>query len=192
MPASFLARILLWLWLGGAVAVGHFLVLQRLPPLAIPAISIVLAAFAALVGLKLDLLRAWIDSVDLRALVLLHVTRFAGIYFLSLSQQGEFPRALLSSNVVDVLVAMMALPIALAPLSDDARRRAIVIWNVVGFLGLLMSILAMARLGLAGTSELRAFTRLPLSLVPTMLIPLLLFIHVVIFVRTGESKDSRR
>jgi hypothetical protein len=64
-----------------------------------------------------------------------------------------------------------------------------VIWNVVGFVGLLLALVTMARLNLSAPAELRAFTRLPLSLVPTLLIPLLLFIHVVLFVRTRTRQE---
>jgi hypothetical protein len=189
MPVSFLVRILLWLWLGGAIAMGHFLVLQRLPPLAMPAVSVAIAGLLAVVCFRIRLFRTWVDSIDLRALVLLHTTRFIGIYFLSLSQRGEFPRALLSSAIADIIIAAMALPVAFAPLTEAARRRAIVIWNVVGFVGLLLALVTMARLNLSSPTELRAFTRLPLSLVPTLLLPLLLFIHVVIFVRTRGNQE---
>jgi hypothetical protein len=128
-----------------------------------------------------------VDSIDLRALVLVHSIRFSGIYFLSLQQRGDFPHAMVSSCIADIIIATMAIPIALAPLADDARRRAIVIWNVVGFVGLLLALIAMARLNLSAPGELRAFTRLPLSLLPTLLIPLLLVIHIILFARTRSA-----
>ena len=189
MPASFLVRIILWLWLGGAIAIGHFLILRRLPPLAMPGISLGLAALTALAYFKIGTLRNWVDSIDLRGLVLLHVTRFIGLFFLSLYQRGELPRELLSASIGDIIIATMALPVVFAPLADEARRRAIVIWNVVGFVGLLLALVTMARLTLSAPAELRAFTRLPMSLVPTLLIPLLLFIHVVLFARTRAKQE---
>ena len=188
MPVSFLIRIILWSWLGAAVAAGHFLVLQRIPTIGIPAMSITLTFVVALAIFKLAPLRDWVNTLDLRVLVLIHAVRFSGIYFLSLQQSGEFPRALVSSCLVDIVVATMAIPIALAPLAEHVRRRAIVIWNVVGFVGLLLALLTMGRLALSAPAELRAFTRLPLSLVPTMLVPFLLVIHLVIFARTRERQ----
>ena len=184
MPVSFLVRLVLWLWLGGAIAVGHFLVLQRLPPLAMPGLTVALTVLLAVAYFKIGALRSWVDANDLRALVLLHAIRFSGIYFLSLQQRGEFPHALVSTCIADIVIATMALPIAFAPLAEDARRRAIVIWNVAGFVGLLLALITMARLNLSAPIELRAFTRLPLSLVPTLLMPLLLVIHIILFART--------
>jgi hypothetical protein len=84
----------------------------------------------------------------------------------------------------------MAFPIALAPLEAGPRRRAIVIWNVVGFIGLLLTLVNATRLNLVDPSQLRALTHLPLSLVPTFLMPLLLAIHVIIFDRTRREQTN--
>lgn len=188
MAVSLLIRLFFWLWFGAAVAAGHFLLLQRLPALAVPAVTLALAALPVLAYFRVSSIRAWIDAIDLRALVLLHATRFVGIYLLVLHQRGELPRTLaIPGSLGDIVVAVMALPIALAPLADAARSRAIVIWNVVGFVGLLLVQFSTARIAVAAPAEVRVLTQLPLSLLPTFLFPLLLATHVVIFARTGKS-----
>lgn len=185
MPVSFVVRLMAWLWLGAAAASGYFLWLRALPPLGLPLVSALLALLASLASRFVPPLRRWLDSIDLRVLVLLHVTRFVGVYFLLLFQRGELPRSFaVSAGAVDIIVATMALPVALAPLEDGARRRAIVIWNVVGFVGLLLMLTTIARLSLANPLQLRALTVLPLCLVPTFLVPVLLATHVMIFART--------
>ena len=191
MPVSLLVRIFFWLWFGAAIAAGHFLVLQRMPPIAAQGITLGIAALVFVAYIRVSAVRTWVDSLDLRALILLHVTRFVGIYLLTLFQRGDLPRAFaLPAGVTDIIVATMALPVALAPLDDHARRRAIVIWNVVGFVGILFATLSAAQINLAQPSDLRALRHLPLSLLPTLLTPLLLVTHLIIFTRTARPRTE--
>jgi len=189
MPASFIVRIVFWLWFGAAVAAGHFLVLQRIPPFAVQGIIFGLTAVLILAYFRLAPVRAWVDSLDLRILVLIHLTRFVGVYFLVLYQRGELPRAFaVPGGVGDIIVATMALPVALAPLEEGPRRRAIGIWNVVGFVDILLVVITAARINLTFPSELRALTHLPLSLLPTFLVPLIIATHIIIFARTARAQ----
>jgi hypothetical protein len=189
MSVSLFVRFFFWVWFGAAIAAGHFLTLQRLPPIATQGIIVTIAAALFAAYSRVTAVRSWVDALDLRALVLLHVTRFIGIYLLALFQRGELPGAFaLSAGVTDIIIATMALPIALAPLEDAARRRAIVMWNVVGFVGILVSTFSAARITLTHPSELRPLTHLPLSLLPTLLTPLLLVTHLIIFARTVRPK----
>jgi hypothetical protein len=45
-----------------------------------------------------------------------------------------------------------------------------------------------ARLGLAEPSSMAALLRLPLSLVPTFLVPLIIASHILIFVRLARQR----
>src|SRR5687768_8247509 len=104
MPPSLLVRIFFWLWFGSAIAAGHFLWLQRIPPAAVPAVAFPLAAIVLLGCFRVASLRAWVDAMDIRALVLVHATRYVGVYLLHLYQRGELPRAFaLPAGVTDVL-----------------------------------------------------------------------------------------
>ena len=193
MPVSFLVRIVFWAWFGAAIAAGHFLLLQQLPAVATPVLALAITAVLLLLYYRVAPVRSWVDSLDIRALVLVSVTRFVGIYLLMLYQRGELPRAFaMPRGVTDVIVATMALPIVFAPLEDAFRRRAIVIWNVVGFAGLVMTLFTAARINLQHPMPLRALTHLPLSLLPTFLTPLLLATHVMIFVRTRQHTETGR
>ena len=187
MPVALLVRLVFWLWFAAAAAAGHFLLLQRLPALATPALVLGLTALLLLAYFRHRPFRAWVDGLELRSLVLLHLTRFVGIYFLVLYQRGLLPRAFaVPGGIGDIIVATMALPVAFAPLEADTRLRAILIWNVVGFLDLLGVVFTAARLNLASPLLLLELTRLPLSLLPTFLVPLRVATHVVIFVRAGQ------
>lgn len=191
MPAALLVRLFFWLWFAAAAAAGHFLLLQRLPPQSIPGIVLTLTAVLLVLYFRVAPVRAWVDALDLRTLVLLHVTRFVGIYFLVLYQNGVLPRAFaVPAGLGDILVATMALPVALAPIEPALRRRAIVIWNVVGFVDMLFVVATAIRLNLADPTQLRAFTHLPLSLLPTFLVPLILATHIVLFIRCARENAS--
>jgi hypothetical protein len=152
--------------------------------MAAPAIIFLLTGVLLWAYFRLASVRSWVNSLDLRALVLLHVTRFVGIYFLILHQRGELPRAFaVPGGIGDIFIATFALPVALAPLEPARRLSAIVIWNVVGLVDILMVILSAMRINLSTPGELRALTHLPLSLLPTFLVPLIIASHVILFAR---------
>src|SRR6185436_4039461 len=113
-----------------------------------------------------------------------------GIYFLVLHQRGELPRAFaVPGGIGDIIIATFALPVALAPLEHSVRLRAIVIWNVVGLVDILMVTFTAVRINLTAPGELRALTQLPLSLLPTFLVPLIIATHVILFVRTLQKQN---
>ncbi len=148
MPTPLVIRITVWLWLIAALLVGRLQLLQRLPGPAIPGIILLLTAGVLACYFKARGFRAWIDALDLRALVMFHVTRFVGIYFLLLSQRGELPYAFaVPGGWGDITVATLALFVSLLPLTAARRRRAITIWNVIGFLDILLVVATAARLG---------------------------------------------
>ena len=73
-PTPLYIRAAIWLWLIAALIVGQ---LQLLRPLLGPALQGLLVGLAGLVLLtyfRVRTVRAWVDGLDLRALVLLHVT----------------------------------------------------------------------------------------------------------------------
>ena len=191
MPVSLLVRLFFWLWFGCAIAVGHYLLLQRMPAVALQGITLGITAVLLFAFHRISAVRSWVNALDLRTLVLVNVTRFIGVYLLVLYQRGELPRAFaLSGGMTDVVVATMALPLVFAPLDETMRRRGIVIWNVVGIAGLVISTVAAARINLVHPMPLRALTHLPLSLLPTFLTPLLLAIHIILFVRTRDRESA--
>jgi hypothetical protein len=188
MTVALLLRVLFWLWFGAAVAAGHFLVLQRLPAFGMPLIIAGLTTLLLLAYFRLPPIRTWVDALDLRTLILVHLTRFVGVYFLILFQRGELPRAFaLPAGIGDLIVATMALPVAFAPLEAAPRRRAIAIWNIAGLVDILLVVATAARLNAADPAQLRIMAHLPLSLLPTFLVPLIIVTHVIIYVRTSPG-----
>lgn len=191
MPTKVAVRLVFWVWFAAAVAAGRLSLLQRVPPPAIQGVIFGLTALLLFGYFRFASLRDWADALDLRALVLLHVTRFVGIYFLVLYHRGELPHDFaVPGGIGDIIVATLALVVVFAPLDPPLRHRAMSIWNVIGLVDILLVVFTAARLNLANPTQLRALTHLPLSLLPTFLVPLIIATHVVIFTRLARAAAS--
>jgi hypothetical protein len=192
-PAAFptALRAFALLWLFCALAVGKLHLLARLPIPAVPAIIFALAALLILAYRRWDVLRGWVDALDLRLLVLLHVSRFVGFYFIHLESRGLLPPEFFQAGIGDIITATLALAVCFLPLSPALRLRAITIWNVIGLMDILLVLFNAARTGLADPGSLAPLTHLPLSLLPTFLVPLILATHVIIFLRIRQISAER-
>jgi len=183
-PMPLTLRIGLWVWLIAALVVGQKGWLVPLLGPALQGLLFTLTGLFLLLYFKTAILRGWIDQLDLRALVSFHLTRFVGFYFLLLYQRGELPYAFaVPGGWGDNLVALGALLICVLPLAATTRRRAIGLWNTIGLVDILLVLATGARLGLQDPAQLSALTHLPLSLLPTFLVPLIIATHIIIFLR---------
>lgn len=129
--------------------------------------------------------RRWALAVDVRALVAIHVTRFVGIYFLVLYKRGELPYPFaVPGGWGDIAVATTALAIVFSARPDTTTgRRVIMGWNVFGLWDILFVVVTAIRLALADPPSMGALLVLPLSLLPTFLVPIIIATHVIIFTR---------
>jgi hypothetical protein len=191
MPTALVVRLVFWLWFGAAFFVGQQLLLVRLPAAAIPALILGLTALLLAAYFLISAVRDWVDELDLRALVLVHVTRFVGIYLLILYRRGQLPYDFaVPGGIGDIIVATLALVIVFAPLEIPTRTRAVRIWNIIGLVDISLVVLTAARLSLTDPTQMRALTYLPLSLLPTFLAPLIVATHVIIFLRLARNQSS--
>ncbi len=191
MPTPLPIRIGIWLWLIAALLVGRFGLLQPLPMPAVQAMLFALTAALLLGYFRNRALRAWLDGLDLRALLLFHLTRFVGVYFLLLYNRGELPYDFaVRGGWGDIIVASLALLICLVPIKAGLRRRAITIWNVIGFIDIMLVVFSAARNGLAGNPQMKLLTVLPLSLLPTFIVPVIIATHVIIFLRLRREAPA--
>lgn len=176
-------------WFVAALVVGAAGLLAALPP---PFPQAVLAGLtlALLAALRLSqVFRNWAATVDLRVLVLVHVSRLVGIYFLFLAARGELPASwAVPAGWGDIVVALLALALVLfVPLESGPGRAALLAWNVLGLVDILLVVAAAARIAFADPHAMRALLWLPLSLLPTFLVPLVIFTHLLLFARLLAS-----
>jgi hypothetical protein len=173
------------LWLGAACLVGAAGWLETLrppgPQLVLVGLTIALVAAARL----WPPLRQLAEAVDIRALVLFHVTRLVGFYFLALHARGELPWAFaVPAGWGDNVVAIGAVLLILFVRPDTRGGRWLYLaWNVVGLIDILGVVGTAARLTLAEPGSMRALVQFPLSLLLTFVVPIIIATHALMLVR---------
>ena len=137
-------------------------------------------------------LRRWALAVDPRALVLIHVTRFVGFYFLWLYSRGELPWAFaVPGGWGDIAVATTAILVCLLTRPDAGSWRGVLIaWNVFGLIDILMVVATAVRLAVADPGSMAALLVVPLSLLISFLVPIIIATHVIIFVKTLGARGD--
>jgi hypothetical protein len=171
-------------WLLLALVLGATGRIARLHP---PAPQLVLGGLTALLlgsGAAFAGFRGWLRQLDVRRLLALHLTRFVGVYFLLLYRRGELPYAFaVPGGWGDILVATLALLILVRVPEPEHRPHVLLAWNLLGFGDLLLVVWSASRLGTRDPASMQALLHLPLSLLPTFVVPLLLASHVLLFWR---------
>jgi hypothetical protein len=179
-------------WLAAAVLVVAAGGLRVAPPPFPQAVLAGVTAAALLWTWASPAVRAWALTVDPRGLVLYHVTRFVGVYFLVLHARGELPWAFaVPGGWGDILVAAGAVAVAAAaPRSGPGGFWAYGAWNAVGLIDILGVVATAARLALTEPGSMRALTEWPLGLLVTYVVPLIIVSHVVLFARLARSRRA--
>jgi hypothetical protein len=129
--------------------------------------------------------RSWLYAIPLHWLVAVHISRFVGAYFLILYHLNELPFAFaVPGGCGDIVVAVFATVLVILRCLSRAMPPALYwIWNTLGFIDILFVVMTATRLALRDPDSMVALLQLPLSLLPTFLVPLIMFTHIVIAIR---------
>ena len=126
--------------------------------------------------------RGFVHSLDARTLTILHSWRLGGFVFLILYAHGILPgRFALPAGWGDIFMGATAW---LAATYLTGRRTAYIAWQLLGVTDLVVAV-TMGVLSSPGVGVLAqgvttdAMSALPLSLVPTFIVPLLLILHSI-------------
>ncbi len=163
------------LWVGAvwfllALLVGKLGLLGAAPAGAVQLTILVLTA------LTLVFFRRWAMGLEIQHLLLFHTTRLVGLFFIYLYSRGRLPYEFaIPAGWGDILVAA-AVPVVLM-LNENWL---IQIWNALGMADILFVVITASRLTMQNAGSMRELTHLPLSLLPTFLVPLIIASHVVI------------
>jgi hypothetical protein len=178
-------------WLCFAVGLGGWFHKASAP--AVAATVWMLTAIVLLACWKIGPIRAFALNVDLHWLVLFHVTRFfAGAFFLMLCQGGQLPCAFARpAGWGDIVVAVLALAVVNAMRAEFAKT-FLLIWNTLGLIDIIFVVFNALRFGLKDWQSMHALRELPLSLLPTFLVPLIIASHILIFVRLTRARTDLR
>ena len=171
---------------GGAPALGLTVVL--------PIVALVWAYFAR------PSVRTAMAATPLPALIALHAIRLLGFTFVVLYAEGRLPAPFApSAGWGDMLIGATALPLAWAVARLGARVRPLVLlWNALGVADL---VIALTLGPLSAPGPLQVFvgppdsspmTTLPWLIIPGFLVPILFFIHVVIFHRLLARNEASK
>jgi hypothetical protein len=159
-----------------------------------PAVAAAVWTLTALVLLacwKIIVIRVWALTVDLRGLVLFHLTRlFAGAYFLMLCKRGQLPCAFaIPAGWGDIFVAVLAVAV-IGAMRTQFARTFLLIWNTIGLIDIIFVVFSALRFGRSDWQSMHALRELPLSLLPTFLVPLVIALHILIFVRGARAGSN--
>jgi len=182
---------LLGLWIGLAAAAGGAGWLAIARPFPVMGIFVAAPLLAAAIAAAWPAVRQAMLSLPLPLMVGLNIGRVAGVLFLLLAAEGRlsgpFPY---SAGWGDIIAGALALPILWLMQENDRHTTAIHLWNAFGMADLVVAIglgvtsAANSPLGIfrdgAGSE---AMQHLPWSFVPTVLVPLYMILHAVIWIR---------
>jgi hypothetical protein len=188
LPAP--SRSILLLWLALALVLGASGLLNAFPPPGPQLLLLSLSGLTIWAGTRPGPLRAWIDQLPLQAFPALHLIRFVGIWFLVLSARGEISATFANAaGVGDIVAATGAIGLLLVGLPQTRGRRALwLTWNIVATLDWVAVLGSVTLVALQGRqAELAPLVRLPLSLLPTFVVPILIASQVFLFRRLGEN-----
>jgi hypothetical protein len=179
-------------WLLVAVVLGAVGVVRLLQPPAPPILLFGLTAVLLALAWCHPGVRAWLHALDARWLVAPHLTRYVGIYFLYLHDRGRLPYAFAVPGGWGDIVAASAAGVLLLSgrPRGGGRRAAYLAWSVFGLVDLLFVVLTAGRLGLEDPASMAELLELPLSLLPTFLVPVLIASHLVLGVRLLRRSPS--
>ena len=111
--------------------------------------------------------------------------RYVVVYY----RDGALPRAFaVPGGWGDIIVATLAFGLLAAAGELEPKRWLVGLWNTLGLIDILFVVATASRLALADPDSLNALLRLPLSLLPTFLVPLIIADHVVVFWRIAARR----
>ncbi len=182
---SIIVLISLLLWFTTAVVLGFSGKIAEIP---FPFPQVILFGLVVvqliIFGLSAGF-RIWIYGFDIRYLVAVHLSRFVGFYFLYLYSMQMLPYDFaVIGGVGDIIVAATALIIlVLVSSRSESKKKIYLLWNTFGIIDILFVVATAGRIGMNSPESIENLLKIPLSLLPTFLVPIIIFTHIVIFIR---------
>lgn len=136
--------------------------------------------------------RKFARSLDPAILTSLQAWRIVGFTFVLLEAHGVLPSIFaLPAGYGDMAIGATAAFVAWK-LANPAHRNAFLLWQVLGIADLILAVSLGTTAGLLRPNDVPmvAVTVLPLSLIPTFLVPLFVIFHVICIVQARNWKAA--
>jgi hypothetical protein len=191
-----IAAVLLWtaLVVAGA-ATGHFT--PGTPGVVIqpPAIFAAAAAALSIAWVFSPQFRRAMLSIPLQTLVGLNVLRVLGVFFVLKYFAHELAAPFGPvAGLGDTITGLLAIPLAISIARGSLRKSSLAWWNAFGALDLFTALAlgALSQDGVPfrlffGEPGLAAMTQLPSVIVPTILVPIYLLVHLTVAYRLAQA-----
>ncbi|MFZ1017151.1 MAG: hypothetical protein WAN39_04680 [Candidatus Cybelea sp.] len=191
-----IAAVLLWtaLVVAGA-ATGHFT--PGTPGVVIqpPAIFASAAAALSIAWVFSPQFRRAMLSIPLQTLVGLNVLRVLGVFFVLKYFAHELAAPFGPvAGLGDTITGLLAIPLAISIARGSLRKSSLAWWNAFGALDLFTALAlgALSQDGVPfrlffGEPGLAAMTQLPSVIVPTILVPIYLLVHLTVAYRLAQA-----
>jgi len=174
---------------------GRFAAGPQKPPLALGLIIGLPMLLFGLAYARHGSFWAFAQTLDLRVITGLHLSRIVGFVFLALCAEGRLPAEFaLPAGINDIIIGLAAIPLALGiSKGAPAAGKWFVAWNVFGLLdlisavtlGILQSPSSLGILAGSGPTTL-LMSQFPLSMIPTFLVPVFMLLHMLSLSRRSE------
>ena len=138
--------------------------------------------------------RQYLRTLNPRTLTMAQSWRVNGLVFLILGTLGILPWLFaLPAGLGDMAIGITAPWVAEKWIAGHDHKRGFIRWQILGILDLVTAVTlgTTARLIDPSGPGMGAMTVLPLSLVPTFIVPLLFIVHVISIAQAREWPDRR-
>ncbi len=179
-------------WFLLALFIGETGLLSFFPGIVIPATVLTLSLGLVAAYAFSSPLRRCLEMLDLRVLIAVHLARFVGFEFLVLASEDRLPREFaVPAGWGDIVIATGALALIAIPRATKSKW-PLLVWNTAGLIDILFVVKTAAAIVISQRHSMSVMTHLPLSFLPTMIVPLVIFTHIVIFVRFARQNKQER
>ena len=134
--------------------------------------------------------RKQINQIPMRFLILLNLSRVAGISYLILFQRGYFPYTFaIPAGMADISAAVAASAAAMCiPMNSVTKWAFVLLWNTLGLVGQVLVISIGIKMANIDMSSMEGFSHWPLILLPLFVYPLVFSVHIMIYYRLLGSR----
>jgi hypothetical protein len=88
----------------------------------------------------------------------------------------------------DIVIGVLAVAWVSSMRPTQFAKAFLLAWNTLGLIDIVFVVASALRFGLQDWQSMHALRELPLSLLPTFLVPLIVAAHVLIFVRLPRAR----